>query len=90
MARKVKSARSKKEKKPLKEPKSKKDRSKSMLPGAQQDSLSGGGLTAALAGKVHIFWKGHNFAKILCPSHKTSTLKQFINIALHNGYWIPK
>lgn len=51
MARKVKSARSKKEKKPLKEPKSKKDRSKSMLPGAQQDSLSGGGLTAALAGK---------------------------------------
>ena len=53
MARKVKSARSKKEKKPLKEPKSKKDRSKSMLPGSQQDgSLSGGGLTAALAGKA--------------------------------------
>ena len=52
MARKVKSARSKKEKKPLKEPKLKKDRSKSMLPGSQQDSLSGGGLTAALAGKV--------------------------------------
>ena len=55
MARKVKSARSKKEKKPLKEPKLKKDRSKSMLPGSQHDSLSGGGLTAALAGKVHIF-----------------------------------
>jgi len=49
MARKVKSARSKKEKKPLKEPKVKKDRSKSMLPG-QDGSLSGGGLTAALAG----------------------------------------
>ena len=55
MARKVKSARSKKEKKPLKEPKSKKDRSKSMLPGSQQESLSGGGLNAALAGKVHAF-----------------------------------
>ena len=51
MARKVKSARSKKEKKPLKEPKVKKDRSKSMLPG-QDGSLSGGGLTAALAGKA--------------------------------------
>ena len=50
MARKVKSARSKKEKKPLKEPKLKKDRSKSMLPGSHTDSLSGGGLTAALAG----------------------------------------